>query len=229
MGGEKNVLEIRGIKKSYHKNAVLTGVDVLLPDGECVGLVGANGVGKSTLMKILVGGLQADSGEILFDGRVVTPGELAEKVGYVPQENPLFEDLTVKDNLELWYKGDRKRICRELQQGILERFGIHKFYKKRVSRLSEGMKKRLSICCALASEPDILVLDEPGAALDLTAKQEILQVIRDFTNEGKSVMIISHEIPELMLCDRLYGMKHGVATQLEQEIDSLYLRQWMED
>lgn len=229
MGGEKNVLEIRGIKKSFHKNAVLTGVDVLLPDGECVGLVGANGVGKSTLMKILVGGLETDSGEILFNGRVVTPGELAEKVGYVPQENPLFEDLTVKDNLELWYKGDRKRICQELQQGILERFGIHKFYKKRVSRLSGGMKKRLSICCALAAEPDILVLDEPGAALDLTAKQEILQVIRDFTNEGKSVMIISHEIPELMLCDRLYGMKHGVATQLEQEIDSLYLRQWMED
>lgn len=223
------MLEIRGIKKSYRKNAVLAGVDAVLPDGECVGLVGANGVGKSTLMKILVGGLKADSGEILFNGSPMTPDELAEKVGYVPQENPLFEDLTVKDNLELWYQGDRERISRELEQGILEKFGIQNFYKKRVSRLSGGMKKRLSICCALASKPEILILDEPGAALDLTAKQQILQVIRDFTNGGKSVMITSHETPELALCDRLYGIKNGIAAQLEQEIDSLHLQQWMEN
>lgn len=223
------MLEIRGIKKSYHKNVVLTGVDAVLPDGECVGLVGANGVGKSTLMKIVVGGLKADSGEILLNGSPLTADELAERVGYVPQENPLFEDLTVKDNLELWYRGDRERISRELERGILDKFGISEFYKKRVSKLSGGMKKRLSICCALASEPEILVLDEPGAALDLSAKQQILQVIRDFTKGGKSVIIASHELPELMLCDRLYGMKNGIVTQLEQEIDSLHLQQWMEN
>lgn len=222
------MLEMRGILKAYHKNPVLTGVDVVLREGECVGLVGANGVGKSTLLKILVGGLRADGGEILLDGCPAGLQELTERVGYVPQEHPLFDDLSVKDNLELWYKGDKVRIKEDLKQGILNQFGIGTFYKKRVSRLSGGMKKRLSICCALASDPDILVLDEPGAALDLSAKQLILNLIQEFTNRGKSVMITSHELPELMLCDRLYGIKDGVATQLEEKIDSQHLQQWME-
>lgn len=222
------MLEMRGILKSYHKNPVLRGVDVELREGECVGLVGANGVGKSTLLKILVGGLRADGGEILYDGSPLDLQELTERVGYVPQENPLFEELSVKDNLELWYRGDRGRIRQDLERGILNQFGIGTFYKKKVSKLSGGMKKRLSICCALAQNPDILVLDEPGAALDLSAKQLILRSIQEFTNQGKSVMITSHELPELMLCDRLYGIKNGVATQLEEEIDSRYLQQWME-
>lgn len=221
------MLELRGIMKSYHKNPVLTGVDMKLQEGECVGLVGANGVGKSTLLKILVGGMKADGGEILLDGRPVTQDRLSEVAGYVPQENPLFEDLTVKDNLELWYEGNRSRIENDLEDGILKQFEIDTFYKKRVSRLSGGMKKRLSICCALASEPSILVLDEPGAALDLAAKQLILKAIKEFTKQGKSVMITSHELPELMMCDRLYGLRHGVAAQLEKEIDSRYLQQWM--
>lgn len=223
------MLEVRGIQKSYRRNPVLTDVSLVVPDGECVGLVGANGVGKSTLLKILVGGLTADSGEIFLDGEPVGAEQLSEKAGYVPQENPLFEDLTVKDNLELWFQGDKKRIEKELKCGPLARFGIYDFYTKRVSRLSGGMKKRLSICCALASEPVLLVLDEPGAALDLLAKQVILDYIRDFTNEGKSVIITSHEIPELMICDRLYGMKNGITTQWEKEINSIYLQQWMED
>lgn len=222
------MLEVRGIQKSYRRNPVLLDGSLVVPDGECVGLVGANGVGKSTLLKILVGGLTADGGEIFLDGELVGAEELSERVGYVPQENPLFEDLTVKDNLELWYQGDKKRIEKELKCGLLARFGIYDFYSKRVSRLSGGMKKRLSICCALASEPVLLVLDEPGAALDLLAKQSILDYIRDFTNEGKSVIITSHEIPELMMCDRLYGMKNGIVTQWEKEINRTDLQQWME-
>lgn len=223
------MLEMRGICKSYRKNAVLTGADIVLREGECVGLVGANGVGKSTLLKILVGGLKADDGEIFFNGEPTDPQELSERVGYVPQEHPLFDDLTVKDNLELWYRGDKAKLAEDLKQGILNKFGIGNFYKKRVSKLSGGMKKRLSICCALASDPDVLVLDEPGAALDLSAKQLILNLIREFTNRGKSVIITSHELPELTLCDRLYGIKDGVATQLEEKIDSFYLQQWMEN
>lgn len=226
---EKGMLEVRGIQKTYRRNPVLTDVNLIVPDGECVGLAGANGVGKSTLLKILVGGLAADGGEIFFHGEPVGAKQLSEKVGYVPQENPLFEDLTAKDNLELWFRGDKKRIEKEFCDGLLEKFGIAEFYDKRVSRLSGGMKKRLSICCALASDPEILVLDEPGAALDLLAKQAILDVIRDFTKEGKSVIITSHEIPELMMCDRLYGMKNGITTLWEKEINSLDLQRWMEE
>lgn len=226
---EKFMLEVRGIQKTFRRNRVLTDVSLVVPDGECVGLVGANGVGKSTLLKILVGGLACDGGGIFLNGEPVGPQQLSEKIGYVPQENPLFEDLTAKDNLELWFHGDKRRIRKELSGGLLERFGISEFYHKRVSQLSGGIKKRLSICCALASDPAIMVLDEPGASLDLQAKQIILDSIRDFTKKGKSVIITSHEIPELMICDRLYGIKKGIATQWEEEINSLALQRWMEE
>ena len=222
------MMEMKGIKKSYQRNPVLAGVDMVLREGECVGLVGANGVGKSTLLKILVGGLEADAGEIYLDGSLADHALLAERVGYVPQENPLFDDLTVKDHLELWYKGDRDRIQTELQQGILARFGIKDFYRKMIKKLSGGMKKRLSICCALASDPDILVMDEPGAALDLSGKKMILDTIKEFTNSGKIVMITSHEIPELVICDRVYGMKNGTVTQRKEKINSSCLQQWIE-
>ena len=86
----------------------------------------------------------------------------------------------------------------------------------------------MSICCALAEDPDILVMDEPGAALDLSAKSMILDTIKEFTNVGKSVMITSHEIPELMICDRVYGMKNGMITQLKREINRDYLQKWIE-
>ena len=222
------MMELKEIEKSYRKNSVLNGADMILDDGECVGIVGANGVGKSTLLKIVVGALKADGGIIYLDGAPATPELLREKTGYIPQENPLFEELTVKDNLELWYKGDRERIREELQFGILKQFGIHEFYRKPVKKLSGGMKKRLSICCTLAEDPDILVMDEPGATLDLSAKKMILDTIREFTQTGRSVMITSHEAPELLICDRVYGMKNGIMTQLKEEINSNSLQQWME-
>ena len=78
------------------------------------------------------------------------------------------------------------------------------------------------------AEPDILVMDEPGAALDLSAKSMILDTIKEFTYVGKSVMITSHEIPELMICDRVYGMKNGMITQLKREINRDYLQKWIE-
>ena len=115
----------------------------------------------------------------MWNGKAVDGTFLSEHVGYVPQENPLFEDLTVKDNLELWYANDKARLQKDLEDGWLFYFGMHKIYKKPVKKLSGGMKKRLSICCALAGDPDVLVMDEPGAALDLMAKNEILRLIKE--------------------------------------------------
>ena len=143
---------------------------------------------KSTLLKIIVGALKPDAGTILWNGKAVDGTFLSEHVGYVPQENPLFEDLTVKDNLELWYANDKASLQKDLEDGWLFYFGMHKIYKKPVKKLSGGMKKRLSICCALAGDPDVLVMDEPGAALDLMAKNEILRLIKNFTRKGKSVI-----------------------------------------
>ena len=149
------MLELGKLQKSYRKNEVLRDVSITVKDGESVCFVGANGAGKSTLLKIIVGALKPDAGTILWNGKAVDGTFLSEHVGYVPQENPLFEDLTVKDNLELWYANDKARLQKDLEDGWLFYFGMHKIYKKPVKKLSGGMKKRLSICCALAGDPDV--------------------------------------------------------------------------
>ncbi|MCH5251731.1 MAG: ABC transporter ATP-binding protein [Lachnospiraceae bacterium] len=221
------MLEAKGISKSYGKQLVLDNVCLTIREGECVGLAGTNGVGKSTLLEILAGGIKSDAGEIVLQGEQVAGQKLASAVGFVPQENPLFEELTVKDNLELWYRGQKERLKKDLEMGVPAALGITDFYKKRVSRLSGGMKKRLSIACALSDNPDILILDEPGAALDLVAKQIIIDYLKTYVKAGHSVLLASHELPELQVCDRIYGIKDGCIEQLDKEINSGYLRQWM--
>lgn len=221
------MLEVRNISKKYRRAEVLKDISFSAKQGECIGIAGANGVGKSTLLKILAGGMKPDSGEILLSGESVTMEQLAKQVGYIPQENPLFEDLTVKDNLELWYGGDKKRIQNELESGVLKTLGIHEFYKKKVSKLSGGMKKRLSIACAIVEEPKILILDEPGVALDLLAKSAIIDYMCEYARSGHCVVITSHELPELRICHRVYGMKDGVLEELTGEITGETLQEWM--
>lgn len=223
------MLEVRRISKSYGKNLVLDQVSMSVSPGECVGVAGSNGAGKSTLLEILAGGISQTEGEIFLDGEPVQGSLLAQRIGYVPQENPLFEELTVKDNLELWYRGRKDAIAKDMEEGVLALFAIRDFYRKKVSRLSGGMKKRLSIACALADKPDILILDEPGAALDLAAKSAIIEYLTGFAKEGGSVVLASHEMPELAMCHRLYGMKNGHLEELEGEINSKYLQRWMFD
>ena len=206
----------------------LRGVDVTIERGSFVVILGHNGSGKSTLLKIIVGALKPDAGTILWNGKAVDGTFLSEHVGYVPQENPLFEDLTVKDNLELWYAKDKASLQKDLEDGWLFYFGMHKIYKKPVKKLSGGMKKRLSICCALAGDPDVLVMDEPGAALDLMAKNEILRLIKNFTRKGKSVIITSHEMSEITFCHSLYGIRDGCTVTLDKEINGFELTEWIQ-
>ncbi len=221
------MLEVRNISKKYRNTKVLKDISFLAEKGECIGIAGANGVGKSTLLKILAGGMKPDSGEIFLEGVSVSMEQLAKSIGYIPQENPLFEDLTVKDNLELWYGGDKKRIQEEMSNGVLRILGIHEFYKKKVSKLSGGMKKRLSIACAIVKEPEILILDEPGVALDLLAKSAIIDYMSEYAESGHCVIITSHELPELQICHRVYGMKEGVLEELKEEITGETLQEWM--
>ena len=118
--------------------------------------------------------------------------------GYIPQENPLFENLTVLDNLKLWYCDNIDGIS-----PVMERFGLTKYARYTVSRLSGGMKKRLSIACSIAGEPPVLILDEPGASLDIVCKSDICSYLLEYSHSGGTVIITSHEEGELSLCSRM--------------------------
>lgn len=205
-------IQIKDIHKKYGAKLVLQGIDLEVESGTCVGILGGNGCGKSTLLSILAGIQPADRGSFSLDGNDLFrhPKERARLVGYVPQGTPLIEELTTYDNLRLWYS--KRQLKEALETGFLQTLGIGAFLKTPVSKLSGGMKKRLSIGCAISGRPPILLLDEPMAALDLSCKQNISQYIKAHKAMGGIVLMSSHDILELELCDRWYIMKEGRLT-----------------
>ena len=203
-------LHLIGLKKRYRGREVLRGAEMTAKAGECVGLLGANGSGKSTLLNILAGVIRADGGQALWDGAdLLADAALRQRtLGYVPQGSCLFEDLSARDNLRLWY--DREMLERELEEGILGSLGIPDFLDRRVSALSGGMKKRLSIGCAAARHPALLLLDEPSSALDLQARGELLDRMRAMRDGGVTLLLSTHDLQEVAMCDRLYLLKEGL-------------------
>lgn len=206
------------ITKNYGKHRVLNNVSLKAEKGECIGLIGANGCGKSTLLNILAGVLKADSGTISFEnGVVATSANIADMIGYVPQENPLFEKLSALDNLRFWYGKNTAGLKADLENGLPALFKITEYLNKRVENMSGGMKKRLSIACSLAKHQPILILDEPCAALDIPGKEDIHNYLKSYLKEGNTVIITSHEEAEIMLCDVVYFLENGTLTRIERD------------
>ncbi len=205
------MLEVSGITKAYHRNTILDGVDLTVRPGTCTGIVGSNGCGKTTLLSILAGAITADAGSVRFNGTeaIGHPKVFAEYVAYVPQENPLIEELSVLDNLKLWYRGSKKNLYQDLADGAAAMLGVDAMLKRTVGKLSGGMKKRLSIACALSNHAKILVMDEPGAALDLECKAAIRTYLLDYIKTGGLVLLTSHELAELSVCTDMYVLRHG--------------------
>lgn len=203
------IIELKDIHKKYGSKQVLKGVNLTAESGKCIGILGGNGSGKSTLLSILAGIQPSNVGQFLINGKDLFKlnSERARLVGYVPQGTPLLEELTAYDNLLLWY--DRATMKKELESGFLKMLGINDFLKVTVSKMSGGMKKRLSIGCAISKRPPILLLDEPMAALDIACKQNISDYIKDHKKAGGIVLLATHDVLELELCDEWYIMKNG--------------------
>ena len=209
-------IQVENVTKNYRKNKILNGINLEANPGECIVIIGANGCGKSTLLSILAGSNKPSTGAIYIDGEnAITNNNLFDKkIGYIPQDNPLMEGLSVKDNLRFWYMGTKRSMEQDLINGAPAIFGVNKFLDKRVEQLSGGMKKRLSICAALAKNPPVLILDEPGASLDIVCKQEIKDYISRYISVGGTVILASHEDYEIELATKMYLLNDGVLCQV---------------
>ncbi len=185
--------EIKGITKKYGKNPILHDVSFMAKEGEEVCIVGKNGSGKTTLLSVLAGIREAEEGAFFLDGIDLFKDTkaLVEHVSYVPQDPPLIPELSAKDNLLLRYS--KEDMMKSLENGFLKELGIDEFLKTRVHNMSLGMKKRLSIGYALSGDPKILILDEPGASLDLSAKKIVRDFVKNFKAKGGIVIVASHE------------------------------------
>ncbi|MDE5599223.1 MAG: ABC transporter ATP-binding protein, partial [Lachnospiraceae bacterium] len=184
------MIEIENLISAYGRKKVLQGVTFSGERGECIGIVGPNGCGKSTLLSTMAGVLRPLSGTIRYYGKDALQNRVVfqKMTGYVPQENPLMPELSVYDNLRLWYP-DKAELEKELEQGFLQILGIPEFVGKTVSKLSGGMKKRVSIGIALSGMPPVLILDEPSAALDLVCKEDIRRYLQIYLERKGTVVI----------------------------------------
>ena len=202
--GTQSALSADHIVYSYGSRPVLDDVSLTAKSGEIIGVAGVNGSGKSTLLAVIAGVKRPQSGTLTCYGHDMLreQGQFAKLIGYVPQENPLLPDLTVADNLKLW-SGQQVSA----QDALLEKLRLSGYLKRRAGKLSGGEKRRLVIACSLLAGQSILVMDEPTAALDLHQKEIIRSYIHDYTGRGGLVIMATHDIMEIEMCDRLYELR----------------------
>lgn len=198
---EEYMIQIDAVQKKYGKREVLKNVNLTIEEGQCVGIIGPNGSGKSTLLSIVVGVLKPSGGTVKIQG----------EIGYVPQDNALMEELTVKDNLEFWCAAHGKKVKDVLEENTYTRaLGIHEMLGQKVKRLSGGMKKRVNIAIALINNPKYIILDEPCSALDIIYKNEVVDYLLELKKLGKTIIYTSHSGDEIeRLCDKVCILKNG--------------------
>ena len=201
-------IEIKNITKKFGKKTVLRDLSFTAHQGQCIGILGENGSGKSTLFGVLTG-LIGGFGSFLCDGTdlMTNKKKRDETVGFVPQSPPLLNELSAWDNLRLWYS--KEGLKRELSDGELKMLGIDEYIKVSVNKMSGGMKKRLAIGCCISNSPSVLLLDEPTSALDLICKEKIYNYLNSFKENGGIIIIATHDVHELRLCDEIYVLKDG--------------------
>lgn len=211
VAGTVPLLVAQGLEKSYRRGSrifssrqpVLRGVDLTLLPGEVVGLVGENGSGKSTVMKILVGELAADFGSVTRSGRL----------GYCPQEPVLYERLTCDEHIELFARAYRmtrdaeRRARRELYAAL----GFERYAKTRADRLSGGTLAKLNLTLALLADPEVLLLDEPYSGFDWDTYVKFWELVAHRRGAGRSVLIISHFVTDEHRFDRIVELRDGRA------------------
>ncbi|MFH1290264.1 MAG: ABC transporter ATP-binding protein [Nanoarchaeota archaeon] len=208
-----SLLLIDNLSKSFKKKKVLNGLNLSVEKGEVIGLVGRSGVGKSVLVKTLIGFLKPDAGYLAIHSESKFP------IGFSMQENAIYDSLTVRQNLKYFseiYKIPRK----ERKNGIklvLDKLNLEEFGDVLVKKLSGGTKKRVDIACALLTEPEIIVLDEPFLGLDPVLVDSLSQFILLLQKSGKTIIVSSHRTDELSkICTRLILLKGGKLYQINK-------------
>lgn len=213
-----NLLEVKGLKSGYGKVSVLFGIDIYIEKGEMISILGSNGAGKTTLMRTIVGVTPATEGEIKFNGesiRHLRPDQITGKgINYVPQERNVFPDLTVQENLEMGaflIHDPKDRI-----EKIYLQFPILKERSKQYAgTLSGGERQMLAVGCALLTDPELLILDEPSGGLSPQATQALVNQIVEINESGTSIIWVVEENPRQVLqhTKRVYMMANGLVVK----------------
>ena len=211
----KTAVQIKGLKKSYNNTPALKGVDIEISKGEFFGLLGPNGAGKTTTINILTGLVFKDAGTCLvFEKDIVKDYRYTRsKIGIAAQELSVDWFFTIEKLLyfQAGYYGISTKKANTKVNELLERLGLDKKRDSRLRQLSGGMKRRFQIAKALVHDPDILILDEPTAGVDVELRHDLWKYLKELHNKGKTILLTTHYIEEAeLLCDNVAIIDEGI-------------------
>jgi len=212
-----SILSVRDIAKKYKFREVVKGISLEINSGEVVGLLGPNGAGKTTAFYMIVGLIASDRGQILLDGKDLTPLPMHRRsslgLGYLPQEASIFRKLSVEQNILaiLEYRNDLDRSGREqVLDELLDELHVGHVRTSLGISLSGGERRRVEIARALAADPQFVLLDEPFAGVDPISVLDIQRIIKHLSDRGIGVLITDHNVRETLgICSRAYILNEG--------------------
>lgn len=212
------IIQFQEVTKVYHgelfkkESVALRGVSLEVSQGEIFGIIGRNGAGKSTAIKILMGFVKHSSGQVSLSGRKPYESECHMGLGYLPESPCLYKHLTITDHLNFAaaitnIPGREIKTC--IKQ-ILQRVGLSQAAGIKIKKFSKGMTQRAALAYALLHDPDILILDEPMSGLDPFGRQMVIDIINDYRARNKTVLFCSHILTDVeRICDRIGVMNRG--------------------
>lgn len=212
-------LEIHGLKKSFGLKPVLRGIDLTLNAGERMALLGANGAGKTTLLRILAGLTRPEAGQVSIDGLDLgeQTREIQCRIGFVAHQPYLYDELTALENLLFFARMYAVKQPRQRAAALLERVGLSKKARERVSSLSRGQLQRLALARALLHSPRLLLLDEPDTGLDQDGQKLLASLLQEHSDQGGTLLFTTHDLEAAMQrSERVILLSNGrVAYQRE--------------
>ena len=205
--GNKLAIDTRDLVVRRGRVEVLRGIDLAIPEGGIVGLVGPSGCGKTTLMRTIVGVQRITSGTVTVLGLPAGSAPLRSEIGYVTQAPSVYDDLTVRQNLDYFrviVGAERERTDRAMRT-----VGMADYADRLVENLSGGQRSRVSLAVALLGDPPLLVLDEPTVGLDPIVRRDLWRTFAELARGGTTLLVSSHVFDEAEHCDRLLLMRDG--------------------
>lgn len=205
------ILELKNIEKSFGEKKVLTGVSFKAEGGKAFGLLGRNGAGKTTSIRILMDVFPANSGEVLIDGQPINYNKIG--IGYLPEERGLYPKKIIIDQLIYFaeLKGMSRKAAVQSIDYWLGRLGMTEYRNKKLETLSKGNQQKIQLITALAHDPDIIILDEPFSGLDPVNAMLLKDVVKEQIAKGKIVLFSSHQMSYIEeFCDSIAILNNGV-------------------
>ncbi len=211
-----SIIQVTNLHKSYETLKAVNGISFSIEKGEMFGLVGPDGAGKTTTIRILCGLIKQDEGVVLLMGKDILKEkkEIQNNIGYLSQKFSLYGDLTVDENIEFFAEIHDVKDYNQRRDELLEFTRLKPFRKRLADQLSGGMKQKLALACSLIHKPQILFLDEPTSGVDPLARRQFWRLIEDFARNGTAILVTTHYLEEAEHCNRMGFMVAGeVVTQ----------------